>query len=200
MLWELSNEGHTCEPGDKLIQNPRKRLLDNPRCSLLNRAFRAFGQRKSDYEKRRFAVWVLAPLSVLKWELRVSWPGLRGSACALRQGPDLKRRLNGWQAKLKIELATLAAPRRRCCPFQKRFLILTGGPGTGKSTITQGDSRNQKKSSPSKILLAAPTGRAAKRMTEISGKKGLDNPQSARDGFWRTHKFKRGRDNPLDAI
>ena len=47
-------------------------------------------------------------------------------------------------------------------------MVLTGGPGTGKTTTVQGILRildNAKKH----VLLAAPTGRAAKRMTETTG-------------------------------
>ena len=47
-------------------------------------------------------------------------------------------------------------------------MILTGGPGTGKTTTTLGIIETLKFLN-HKILLAAPTGRAAKRMTEATG-------------------------------
>ncbi len=52
---------------------------------------------------------------------------------------------------------------------QSKVMVLTGGPGTGKTTTTLGiiaalESLGQS------ILLAAPTGRAAKRMSEATGK------------------------------
>ena len=49
-----------------------------------------------------------------------------------------------------------------------KVMILTGGPGTGKTTTTLGIIETLK-SLGNKILLAAPTGRAAKRMTEATG-------------------------------
>ena len=49
-----------------------------------------------------------------------------------------------------------------------KVLVLTGGPGTGKTTTTHGIISAYKAYS-LKILLAAPTGRAAKRMTEATG-------------------------------
>lgn len=49
-----------------------------------------------------------------------------------------------------------------------KVMILTGGPGTGKTTTTQGIIAAFKTYG-LKILLAAPTGRAAKRMTEATG-------------------------------
>lgn len=48
------------------------------------------------------------------------------------------------------------------------FLVLTGGPGTGKTTTLKGIIDLYKKCK-LKIALAAPTGRAAKRMTEVIG-------------------------------
>lgn len=49
-----------------------------------------------------------------------------------------------------------------------KIMILTGGPGTGKTTTTQGIIAAYRAYG-LKILLAAPTGRAAKRMTETTG-------------------------------
>ncbi|WP_100406608.1 SF1B family DNA helicase RecD2 [Bacillus solitudinis] len=62
------------------------------------------------------------------------------------------------------------------------FMILTGGPGTGKTTVIKGivesyarlhglslDQRAYTRSKPFPILLVAPTGRAAKRMSEATG-------------------------------
>ena len=53
--------------------------------------------------------------------------------------------------------------------LSKGMLILTGGPGTGKTTtlnamITILEQRGEK------VFLAAPTGRAAKRMSEVTGR------------------------------
>ena len=49
-----------------------------------------------------------------------------------------------------------------------KVMVLTGGPGTGKTTTTHGII-SAFKAYGLKILLAAPTGRAAKRMTEATG-------------------------------
>ena len=49
-----------------------------------------------------------------------------------------------------------------------KIMILTGGPGTGKTTTTLGIIQAFQ-SAGAKILLAAPTGRAAKRMSEATG-------------------------------
>lgn len=59
--------------------------------------------------------------------------------------------------------------------YQKKFLIITGGPGTGKTTIMKAITelyrqmnRLDYSSLQEKIALLAPTGRAAKRMTETT--------------------------------
>ncbi|HOO80621.1 MAG TPA: ATP-dependent RecD-like DNA helicase, partial [Lachnospiraceae bacterium] len=49
-----------------------------------------------------------------------------------------------------------------------KIMILTGGPGTGKTTTTQGII-SVYRTYGLQVLLAAPTGRAAKRMTEATG-------------------------------
>jgi len=49
-----------------------------------------------------------------------------------------------------------------------KVMVLTGGPGTGKTTTTHGII-SAYKAYGLRILLAAPTGRAAKRMTEATG-------------------------------
>lgn len=51
---------------------------------------------------------------------------------------------------------------------KSKVMVLTGGPGTGKTTVTQGIIAMYR-SAGLKVLLAAPTGRAAKRMTEATG-------------------------------
>lgn len=49
--------------------------------------------------------------------------------------------------------------------MRSKIMILTGGPGTGKSTTTMGIIRAFQGQ---QILLAAPTGRAAKRLSEVT--------------------------------
>lgn len=53
--------------------------------------------------------------------------------------------------------------------IRSKFMVLTGGPGTGKSTTISGIIKVLE-SMDKEILCAAPTGRAAKRMTEVTGK------------------------------
>ena len=80
--------------------------------------------------------------------------------------------------------------------------ILTGGPGTGKTTTLNGiiDALEQQGK---KVAIAAPTGRAAKRISEVTGReaKTIHRLLEVSMGFAKTHKleFVHNEQNPLDA-
>ncbi len=79
----------------------------------------------------------------------------------------------------------------------EKLLVLTGGPGTGKTTIVRAildifEAKGQR------VLLCAPTGRAAKRLGEATGREAktvhrLLEYDAASRGFKRT------KENPLDV-
>ena len=58
--------------------------------------------------------------------------------------------------------------RRWSWPPGRGVLVLTGGPGTGKTTTVRGIVALFRRMG-LEIVLAAPTGRAAKRMSELTG-------------------------------
>lgn len=77
-----------------------------------------------------------------------------------------------------------------------RLMVLTGGPGTGKTTTVMGIIRALEMSKRS-ILLAAPTGRAAKRMTETTGKKASTIHRLLE--FSPAEGFQKNEENPLEC-
>lgn len=91
------------------------------------------------------------------------------------------------------------------------MLILTGGPGTGKTTVIKGivelyaelhgcslePKDYQKKDEPFPILLCAPTGRAAKRMSESTGLPAVTIHRLL--GFNGTEGFDHDEASPLDG-
>ncbi|WP_077214074.1 ATP-dependent RecD-like DNA helicase [Bacillus dakarensis] len=90
------------------------------------------------------------------------------------------------------------------------MLILTGGPGTGKTTVIKGivelyselhgcslDPKDYKKEEPFPFILAAPTGRAAKRMTESTGIPAVTIHRLL--GWNGVEGFSRDEDNPLEG-
>ncbi|MGB9319566.1 MAG: ATP-dependent RecD-like DNA helicase, partial [Pseudolabrys sp.] len=81
--------------------------------------------------------------------------------------------------------------------LKSKVLVITGGPGVGKTTIVRGILRILAAKG-TDLLLCAPTGRAAKRMSEATGFEAktihrLLEVDPKRGGF------KRGDDNPLDC-
>ncbi|MFC2145272.1 ATP-dependent RecD-like DNA helicase [Actinomycetota bacterium] len=79
----------------------------------------------------------------------------------------------------------------------ERIMIITGSPGTGKSTILNFIIKILEKEK-KKFMMAAPTGRASKRMTETTGRESKTihrllnfNP--------KLNKFLKDEDNPIDA-
>lgn len=81
--------------------------------------------------------------------------------------------------------------------FSNKVSILTGGPGTGKSTIT-GAIIHYVQSFGNSILLAAPTGRAAKRLSEATGLEALTIHRLL-EFSPKNNAFTRDRSHPLDT-
>ena len=76
-------------------------------------------------------------------------------------------------------------------------LVITGGPGTGKTTVTRtivAGLEALKKT----VLLASPTGRAAKRLSEVTGRPARTIHRLL-EYDPRTHGFKRDAHSPLEA-
>jgi len=84
--------------------------------------------------------------------------------------------------------------------FERKILVITGGPGTGKTTIIRAVTDIYRKWG-KEVLLAAPTGRAAKRLADATG---LDARTIHRVLEFQPKKgtFKRNGTNPLrgDAL
>lgn len=76
-----------------------------------------------------------------------------------------------WEKDNQIQLAQKQKEAIKAC-LHHGVLVLTGGPGTGKTTIIKGI-LSILKAQGLKIRLAAPTGRAAKRLSETTGQKAL---------------------------
>jgi exodeoxyribonuclease V alpha subunit len=78
-----------------------------------------------------------------------------------------------------------------------RVLVITGGPGTGKTTIIDAIVRILEKKE-RRIHLCAPTGRAAKKLEEATGRKARTIHRLLEFNPGR-QRFERDRDRPLDA-
>ena len=108
----------------------------------------------------------------------------------------LEAALQWVQGKMQLELAPTQREAIEAATREK-VLVITGGPGVGKTTIVRGliEIFAAKRL---RVALAAPTGRAAKRLSESTGREARTihrllefDPAIGR--------FKRDRENPLEA-
>lgn len=86
--------------------------------------------------------------------------------------PDLGRTYDGQIDALQEQLGIVYESRQRravTMALNNGAFILTGGPGTGKTTIINAIIELFEQQG-EKVMLAAPTGRAAKRMSELTGR------------------------------
>ena len=86
----------------------------------------------------------------------------------LKKIGDLKSELTKIEATSKIELSEKQKEAIKLVN-ESNVTIITGGPGTGKTTIIK-NIIDIYEGKGKKVVLSAPTGRAAKRMTETTGK------------------------------
>ena len=109
-------------------------------------------------------------------------------------------KIAGFLTQLENEMRIQFAPQQREAirtAMTARTMILTGGPGTGKTTTTVGMIRlfaAQGK----RITLTAPTGRAAKRLSETTGGE-AKTIHRLLEFSPQINSFKRDRQNPLDT-
>ena len=111
---------------------------------------------------------------------------------------DYQNIIRTWERQEDIELAEEQVQAIKTSAEQGVF-VLTGGPGTGKTTVVKGI-LSVLEAAGCKILLAAPTGRAARRLTESAGAAAatvhrlLEYTPNGGKGF-----FGRNGDTPLEA-
>lgn len=116
---------------------------------------------------------------------------------------DIRQKLEYIQQLEKIELDEMQK-QAVVEAVNSGLLILTGGPGTGKTTTINAIIRYFELEE-MVILLAAPTGRAAKRMTEATGYEArtihrmLEINGATVDQDTSGMHFERNEENPLDA-
>lgn len=80
---------------------------------------------------------------------------------------NINKSIGGVQSAIHIQYDDIQLNAIKCA-LQNKITIITGGPGTGKTTTTVGIIQALKINE-YRILLAAPTGKAAKRLTETTG-------------------------------
>jgi exodeoxyribonuclease V alpha subunit len=120
----------------------------------------------------------------------------------LSTAPKSVRNLTGenalrWvQGQLDITLAENQTRAIRCA-LENKIMVITGGPGTGKTTIINAVLKIFSKLGV-RTLLAAPTGRAAKRMSETSGHEAKTIHRLLEYSFTQGG-FQKNEEKPLDC-
>jgi exodeoxyribonuclease V alpha subunit len=195
-LTEASVAGHVYLPKTKLIEDAaalldvETALLDPALSGLVQRELVVPVQRSDDepavYGRRLEAAEATVAADLLEL--------LRDRSAKVEI--DVDRAVAWYQQRTEIKLAKWQK-QALSTALTGRVLVVTGGPGTGKTTLIRGLTKILG-AKEQQVLLAAPTGRAAKRLAQATGNDARTihrllefNPRS-----WT---FTRDREHPLEA-
>ncbi len=189
--------GHTCLPLEKLFM-PSGDLLDESRDSIEIAIDNLVATKRIIIENMRGKDFVFLP-EAYNAEKSIS----NRMKVLLRFPPenpiDVNKYIDKIEKKLKIEYAEKQKESIKTA-VNKGILILTGGPGTGKTTTLNGII-NMFEKDQLDIALCAPTGRAAQRMTEATGRVATTIHRLLEVEWGENDRpiFKRNLRNPLDC-
>jgi exodeoxyribonuclease V alpha subunit len=161
-LEQATDEGHTCFPRERLVEAARE-LLEAEIAPVEN-AVNLLAVSGDVVVEEDFVYLI---------RLHKSERGVATKIQELLAAPltlpsiDLDKALVWVQQKTGVDLAG-AQQNAIKTALTSKFCVITGGPGVGKTTIVNSIVKILQAKN-SKVLLAAPTGRAAKRMSEATG-------------------------------
>jgi exodeoxyribonuclease V alpha subunit len=165
-LQEFTDEGHVYVPEAELLRATEE-TLEIP-AALLPEALAALAADEAVVVES-----ISAGRAVYLTALHISETQVARRAADLLRAPRAVSPIDMAPALAWVEQKTglaLTEEQRQavCLALQEKLLVITGGPGTGKTTILQAVIRllEEKKL---RIHLASPTGRAAKRLAEVTG-------------------------------
>jgi len=203
VLQELSGDGHVCYPYEPLISKCRD-ILDVGRESVgqalgnlalgRNIVIEDINDSIEGYKENQKAVYLT--------RLHLAETGIASRLLSMIRAPRAIREIDSnkaieWvQRRLSI---TLAKKQRRAVlrAAQDKVMVITGGPGTGKTTIINAVLKIYAELK-TRIMLAAPTGRAAKRMSEATGFEAKTIHRLLEFSLQKGG-FQRNEDKPLDC-
>jgi len=195
VLSELVDEGHVYYPHEKLKEKAGELLEVNE--SILDTALATLSDQRRvviEQHPEHDAVY-LTPLHVAETNVATRLKTLINSPKQMLQ-IDIEKAIE-WIHKIdRIDLAEMQKEALRKAVTCK-VMVITGGPGTGKTTLVNSIIKILEKKG-QEIVLASPTGRAAKRLSEVTGREAKTIHRllefSPSEGG-----FKRNEEYPLDA-
>jgi exodeoxyribonuclease V alpha subunit len=174
VLHQLSDDGHVFYPYEFLVNKSRE-TLGVERDAIVNALGDLAINRQIVLEDLNESIdgFIENNKGIYLAKFHLCETGIAERLRALSADPKSIRSVNvenalEWvQERLDIRLAENQAKALRCA-LENKIMVITGGPGTGKTTIINAILKIFSKLK-IKILLAAPTGRASKRMSEATG-------------------------------
>ena len=194
IIYTLNNaslSGHTCLPNNILIQNTAVTLN--------------IGEKSADDQLTRLLAEKRLVLNNINDTTYISLPMYyeAESYIAMRIEALKKVKVDDLSKKVRIsdicEIELAQNQKEAVCEALKNnLLIITGGPGTGKTTVIKTIISAFEKLN-KKVILAAPTGRAAKRISELTRKNAKTIHRLLELTYHKNQKpeFEKNAQNPL---
>lgn len=195
VLQEMAQDGH-CAAGPDELTARAAALLEIP-APVIEQAVQA----EIEAENLVLDNTGLSPLLFLT-SLHRAETGVAGAVSGLLQGVPPWGRIEAASAIPWVEKQTgmtLSLSQREAVRtiLASKVVVLTGGPGVGKTTLVNAILAIVRAKGIG-VLLCAPTGRAAKRLSESTGLEARTIHRLL-EFDPRSFSFKRNRDNPLEA-
>ena len=203
VLHELTDEGHVYYPYEPLIEKC-KEMLDIDREIIVKAmgtvsvdkqiVIEDINQDIAEFKENNKAVY-LSGYHIAEKNLAARLKTLINAPQSIKK-IDSAKAIEWVQEKLSITLAEkqIDAVQRSA---ENKVMVITGGPGTGKTTIINAIIKIFA-AKQTKIMLAAPTGRAAKRMSETTGHEAKTIHRMLEFNM-RKGGFKKNEESPLDC-
>ncbi|MBD5478395.1 MAG: ATP-dependent RecD-like DNA helicase [Lachnospiraceae bacterium] len=210
VLLQAVQEGHLFLPADILLDRAEEllsveRKYIEPQLGNMAMDKKIVLKKNEDSgEIRVFALsYYYAEMNCARMLAQLNLPMEGGEGLLPAQEAQIKKRIGEITAAEGLELEELQEKAVMEC-VKNGLFILSGGPGTGKTTTINTIIRYFE-AERLDIFLAAPTGRAAKRMTEATGYEArtihrmLELNGALAETGGRSVRFERNESNPLEA-
>jgi len=199
ILWESANEGHTCMPAAHLVKQAAELLIAKDEL-VENELVRMQMERLIVREKvlgrageADETVVFLSPMHYAETAVAAKLTALGAINITGKQSGEI--------TGIGITLSE-GQQRAVSAAATEGVLVITGGPGTGKTT-TINTIIGMLEAKGLTVSLAAPTGRAAKRMTEATGREAKTLHRLLEVNFMsedsRRQTFNKNEESPLET-